>query len=184
MRLSQSEEIKLSNASKEEKERRRTQITEAILNSSSVRQFILSGAGTGKTTIFSKKIEIWIKNGVAADKITVLSFINYIITDLKKELNQNCNVYTLHKLAKIIVHRFLGNGGVFEHPITNDFQVALEVDEGNIAEDISWIEGEIGIADTDIADSLKNYFSSPQTFPAPSFLNEYFSLCTFYDVAS
>lgn len=183
MRLPQNDENRLRSANKEDKGHHRTQVTEAILNSKSTRQLILSGAGTGKTTIFSKKIKVWMeKDGISADKITVSSFINFIVADLKKELHQDCNVHTLHKLAKIIVHRFLGSGGSFENPITNDFQVALEVDEENIAEDIEWTEDET--AGIDVAENLKNYFSSPTTFPAPSFMGRYFSLCTFYDVVS
>jgi DNA helicase-2/ATP-dependent DNA helicase PcrA len=184
MRLSEEEENELIAADKGEKIKYRTILTEKILKSPSDSQLIISGAGTGKTFLFNEKINYWInEKGVNANNIIVSSFINFIIADLKNNLNKSCNVYTLHKLAKIIVHRFLNTGGSFNNNLTNDFQITLEVDENNIAEDIELI-GERRLMSSEITNSLKEYFSSPFKITPPSFMDNYFSLCTFYNVIS
>jgi len=182
MRLSIEEEQRLRAATKEQKDREREARTTAILESRAARQLVLSGAGTGKTFLFTKKIERWMDDGISPDSIVVSSFINFIVEDLKKDVHQDCNVYTLHKLGKILLHKYLGTGQELTNTITNNFQIAHGVDEQNIAEDILWLNGgDDEPSPAKVVSDLKRYFCSPSKYPAPPYLEHYFQLATFYD---
>ncbi len=184
MRLSPDEEQKLRAATKEEREQERHIRTKAIIKSKFDRQLILSSAGTGKTYLFTKKIERWMKLGVPSNKIVVSSFINFIIEDLKNglhQVHQDCGVYTLHKLGKILLHRYLGSGKELTNVITNNFQIALGIDEDNFAEDILWTIGTGVLTQVKIKADLEKYFRSPSKHPTPPFLKEYFDLASFYN---
>ncbi|MCR4311028.1 MAG: ATP-dependent helicase, partial [Candidatus Taylorbacteria bacterium] len=181
MRLSLDEEQKLRSATKEEKEQERKLRTTAILESQFNRQLVLSGAGTGKTFLFTKKVERWMDAGIGANQIVVSSFINFIVEDLKKDLHSDCNVYTLHKFGKILLHRYLGSGQSLTNTVTNNFQITLGIDEDNFAEDILWVSNGDGLTQAKIKVELEKYFCSPSKHPAPQFLQEYFNLATFYD---
>ena len=136
MRLSLDEERRLNSLSLEEKKKEYENIKLEIISSLSSHQLIISGPGTGKTRTFKAKIEKWNNDGIGNDKILVISFINYIVDDLYNSLPKDCKIYTLHKLAKIIIHRYLGLGLNFTSPLTNNFNMAWECDHTNICKDL------------------------------------------------
>lgn len=184
MRLTIQEEKNLNSLTLKEKKEAFKKITTEIVNSKFAYQMIISGPGTGKTTLFEEKIKKWNVQGVDSKKILVTSFINFIIDDLTKSLPKDCSVYTLHKLAKIIIHRYLNAGlNYFKGPITNDFNVAWECDEINISKDIIFLEK----TKSDLASvksSLEVYFQTLSSTKKPSFIDAYLKLATFYDLVT
>lgn len=79
---------------REKHEKDRKKYTDFVLNSTSHKIIIAAGPGTGKTYLFS---EICKKKG---GNILVLSFINELINDIKKELGEVAEIRTLHSFAR------------------------------------------------------------------------------------
>lgn len=184
MRLSIQEENRLNALTLEEKRNVFDQITTDIVNSDFDYQLIISGPGTGKTDLFDKKIKKWNIQGVDNKKILVTSFINFIIDDLARSLSNDCSVYTLHKLAKIIIHKYLIKGLNFSNgPITNDFNVALECDEMNISEDIIFLK-KAQSNTADVKSSLEAYFQTLSSTKKPAYIEDYLKLATFYNLVT
>ena len=85
---------------------------------------IVSGPGTGKSFLFSKRIEHWQLVDKNA-KIFVTSFVRKLVNDLKLELSkknnsQNIDVSSLHKFAFEIVKKTCGND---DTPLKKEFKV-------------------------------------------------------------
>lgn len=183
MRLTTDEEKKLSLLTKEEKSKVYTEISSEIIDSTKPKQLIVSGPGTGKTAIFGGKIKKWNEQGVSDQKILITSFINFIVSDLKDSLPTDCQVYTLHKFAKIIIHKYLGTGANFEESkLTKSFTLALDSDEDNIFEDIALI-GAFEEKPKDIRLVVNNYLQSLNG-PKPKYLKIYLNLASFYNVTT
>ncbi|PIP74409.1 MAG: hypothetical protein CO135_01730 [Candidatus Levybacteria bacterium CG_4_9_14_3_um_filter_35_16] len=179
MRLSLDEEKRLNSLSLEEKKKEYDNIKLEIINSPASHQLIISGPGTGKTRAFKAKIEKWNNDGIENDKILITSFINYIVDDLYNSLPKDCKIYTLHKLAKIIIHRYLGLGLNFTSPLNNNFNIAWECDEINICKDLITLD-KLNINVKALELSLKTYFRTLSDKPA--ILNSYLKLVSFYNV--
>ena len=184
MRLSLIEENRLRGLAPTERAIERDRITQRVCESEASRQLILSGAGTGKTTLFAAKIEKWTRDGTDPSKILVTSFINFIVEDLRNTIPEPTRVYTLHKFAKMLIHRFLGAGGKFASPLSENFFVATDSDQLNIAEDILWLRNESDKTPKEIAASISRYFNSPSRNPKPDCLDTYLSLASFYDAVT
>jgi len=181
MRLSQDEESKLNALTLEEKKKEYNNIKLKIVNSSASHQLIISGPGTGKTRAFKEKVEKWNADGIENGKILITSFINYIVDDLCNSLPTSCKIYTLHKLAKIIIHRYLDTGSNFKSPLGSNFNIAWERDETNICQDLITLD-RLSIDIVTLRLSLKTYFQTLKGSNKPTVINSYLKLVSFYNV--
>jgi superfamily I DNA/RNA helicase len=75
-------------------EAERKKYTSAIINSTDKKRIVAAGPGTGKTFLFKKICQ------KSDGKKIVLSFINELVDDLKKELEKIAEVKTLHGFAR------------------------------------------------------------------------------------
>lgn len=85
---------------KEELEKEIEELYKKILASSASKKLIIAGPGTGKTTLFKKLISS-MQGG--KDKFLALTFINNLEDELKKELGEISNVYTLHGYCHFLI---------------------------------------------------------------------------------
>ena len=79
---------------------------------------IVSGPGTGKSTVFKHRIVHWLENNQSA-KILVLSFVRKLVTDLKNDIQNatelseeqktHVEVHTLHRYARSVVEKNHGS---------------------------------------------------------------------------
>ena len=86
----------------------------AIATHPAERMLIVSGPGTGKSTLFKHRILVWLERDSAA-KILALSFVRKLVADLDNDINNNdaltneqkshVVVHTLHKYARSIVEQ-------------------------------------------------------------------------------
>ena len=65
---------------------------------------IIAGAGSGKTTTLLFKINNLIKHGIKENEILVISFTNETVNNFIKKCPYKIDVYTFHKIAKIILN--------------------------------------------------------------------------------
>ena len=65
---------------------------------------IIAGAGSGKTTTLLFKIKNLIECGIKEDEILVISFTNETVNNFIKKCPYKVNVYTFHKISKIILN--------------------------------------------------------------------------------
>lgn len=182
MRLLEETEKELDSLPEEEKKKARDQFTNAIIESDHRKQIVVSGAGTGKSILFQKKVVFWEKQGIDASKVLVLSFINFLADSLQNNL-PNCKAFTLHKFAKFLIHKYLGLGKNLKYPLANNFTVALtSCDEGSIAQDIIWLQELNDLDLRQIKEIIDGYFKcccSENT--NQKIIEKYFQLTTFYN---
>lgn len=86
----------------------------AIAQDSSERMLIVSGPGTGKSTIFKQRIDYWLKKSPLA-RVLALSFVKKLVVDLendiqgddklKEDQKEKIDVLTLHGYARSVVER-------------------------------------------------------------------------------
>lgn len=94
---------------------------------------IVSGPGTGKSTLFLSRIKNWLNHEVGA-KILVSSFVRKLVADLQNDINadvalteeqrSNITASTLHKLARSIVEK---NNGTTDWPFKPHFKLIPQV---------------------------------------------------------
>ncbi|MGD0654830.1 MAG: UvrD-helicase domain-containing protein [Thermoguttaceae bacterium] len=106
---------------------------EAILNSDSPKKLVVAGPGTGKTTLFKKMLEV--APGEPSQRI-VLTFINNLKDDLKKDLGDLAKVFTLHSYCLRLLYREAKLRG----SLSPDFRCCPGL-ASLIAEDWEFIEG-------------------------------------------
>ncbi|MFC1528516.1 UvrD-helicase domain-containing protein [Candidatus Latescibacterota bacterium] len=75
---------------------------EAVLSSPSHKKLVISGPGTGKTTLFKQLLEL--APGEPDNRI-VLTFINNLKDDLEDDLGGLARVFTLHSYCLGLLHR-------------------------------------------------------------------------------
>lgn len=68
-----------------------------ILDSSDANKLVIAGPGTGKSYLFQEICAEFHKQGNS--DILVLSFINELVVDLKRDLYKKAEVRTLHSFA-------------------------------------------------------------------------------------
>lgn len=78
-------------------EAQRKWFTDAIINSDEHKKIVIAGPGTGKSFLFKQICKENIKKGKSGN--IVLSFINELINDLQRDLNQLAEARTLHSFA-------------------------------------------------------------------------------------
>ena len=91
---------------------------------------LIAGAGSGKTFTIVNKIEYLIKHkNYQPEEILVLSFTNKSVEDLKKKIDYNCKILTIHKLAIEILKNYNINYKLvndnYIYFITNEFFYSL-----------------------------------------------------------
>jgi superfamily I DNA/RNA helicase len=75
---------------------------EAILRSDSRKKLVVSGPGTGKTSLFKKMLEV---APGGPDQRIVLTFINNLRNDLDEDLGDLAKVFTLHSYCLGLLYR-------------------------------------------------------------------------------
>lgn len=86
----------------------------AIAQDRSERMLIVSGPGTGKSTIFKQRIDYWLQASPLA-RVLALSFVKKLVVDLKSDIQgddrlkeeqkERVDVLTLHGYARSVVER-------------------------------------------------------------------------------
>lgn len=86
----------------------------AIAQDSSEKMLIVSGPGTGKSTIFKQRIDYWLQKNPSA-RVLALSFVKKLVVDLKNDIQgddrlkeeqkERVDVLTLHGYARSVVER-------------------------------------------------------------------------------
>jgi superfamily I DNA/RNA helicase len=106
---------------------------EAVLNSPSRKKLVIAGPGTGKTTLFRQMLEL--ASGQPERRI-VLTFINNLKDDLKKDLDGLAEVFTLHSYCLGLLYK----DAMFRGPLSPSFRCCPGL-ASLIAQDWEIIEG-------------------------------------------
>ena len=114
---------------------------QAIAEHPSLKTLIVSGPGTGKSTIFKQRIGYWLGQNSSA-KILALSFVRKLVADLHNDIRGDVNltseqkdhveVHTLHKYARSIVEQNHGTSEIKFHAhfkIINDLWINVVWDD-------------------------------------------------------
>lgn len=108
------------------------------VNSSTKQTLVLAGAGTGKTRVIIKRIELLIEQGVPANKIIATTFTNKAAAELKHRLALSIGekAYeiicgTFHRISSIFLKK---QGSVIG--LENNFQVLTEDDQKRLVKNI------------------------------------------------
>ncbi len=164
---------------------------QTVAEDSASKILIVSGPGTGKSTLFKQRINYWLTKDPSA-KILALSFVRKLVADLRNDVQtdrsltaaqkEQTEVFTLHKYARSIVERNHGNANI-------KFQPHLRI-ISEIWEDIVWGDVLLFVAQTDQTTySLKEYNKQLhngvfQITPEWSDVkNGYFALSKFYNAS-
>ncbi|MBU1755217.1 AAA family ATPase [Patescibacteria group bacterium] len=125
----------------------RNKNADQIAEDDSQSTLIVSGPGTGKSTIFLKRIEYWLKKYPTA-KVRVVSFVRKLVADLQEDVTSNrslsdeqkgqVNVSTLHRLARSVVEK---NGGTTERPFKAHSKIIVDHWEEEVWEDAKQLLG-------------------------------------------
>lgn len=71
---------------------------------------VVAGAGTGKTALIKGKVDYLINNqNINPESITVLSYTNKAVKELKERIEKNVNICTIHSLAYQICKKEIKN---------------------------------------------------------------------------
>lgn len=164
---------------------------DAISQCESGKFLIVSGPGTGKSTIFLKRITNWLKTHNDA-QIVVTSFVRKLVADLQsdiancsdlsKEQKRQITASTLHKLARSIVEK---NHGTKRWPFQPHFRVIAPSWKQIVWEDVVATQTSVDIADypwRDFEVQLHNrHFEESEDWKK---LHEgYGTICKFYNAA-
>lgn len=105
---------------------------EAIATLDSSQVLVVSGPGTGKSTLFLRRIHHWME-GDGEAKILVTSFVRKLVHDLAADIErddrltaaqkQQVRVLTLHKLARSVVET---NGGTHAWPFRRFIRIVVD----------------------------------------------------------
>ncbi len=86
---------------------------------------IVAGAGTGKTTVLTQRIDWLIEQGTAAKNIVALTFTEKAATDMERRLDETLpigqfetNISTFHGFGRMILEQFSLQSGVTEQTQT------------------------------------------------------------------
>jgi len=99
--------------------------TDAVVKIDHSKKLVVAGPGTGKSTLFRKICENNVKSG--KKKNIVLSFINELVADLKKDLHQLAEVSTLHSFALKELQKTPAKGQGFFMKITDVINKDYEI---------------------------------------------------------
>ncbi len=124
--------VELAALSYAEREKFRNVNAEMIAKHTATKMLIVSGPGTGKSTIFKQRINHWLNEDSSAG-ILALSFVRKLVTDLNNDIQSDSllhddkkaqtNVHTLHKYARSVVEK---NRGTRTFPLQSHFRIIGE----------------------------------------------------------
>lgn len=124
-----------------EREDYRNNNAEIIANHPASNILIVSGPGTGKSTLFKRRINYWLKENETAN-ILAISFVRKLVADLDNDIKNDPNltdqqkeqtqVFTLHKYARSIVEQ---NHGTANHIFQAHFKIISDVWTGIVWDD-------------------------------------------------
>lgn len=162
---------------------------EIIAKNPAVKLLIVSGPGTGKSTIFKQRINHWLSSDSSAG-ILALSFVRKLVTDLDSDIQNDASLtddkkiltqaHTLHKYARSIVEK---NRGTIAYPLEPHFRII-----GESWKYIVWIDVLMCANETDdIAYSWKNFETQLHnnnfdgSVEWQKLKQLYFAICSFYN---
>lgn len=110
--------IELDALHNDDRVRFRNDNAQAIAQLDATKVLIVSGPGTGKSTLFKQRINHWLQAGSSA-RILALSFVRKLVADLQNDIKGDRNltdeqkkqtdVFTLHKFARSVVEKNHGS---------------------------------------------------------------------------
>ncbi len=119
----------------------RNQNASAIANHGAGKFLIVSGPGTGKSTLFKGRISFWLGQN-STSKILCLTFVRKLVADLDSDIQGDQNltqaqkdqveVHTLHKFARSVVEQ---NHGTTEWRFQPHFRII-----GQSWKDVVWVD--------------------------------------------
>lgn len=137
----------LEKLSDDERKKFRNENALAIAQHSSSKILIVSGPGTGKSTLFKQRINHWLLGNSSA-RILALSFVRKLVADLKNDIEGDeklseeqkgkVDVFTLHKYARRIVER---NHGTAKLRFKPHFRIIDEYWMGMVWNDVILVSG-------------------------------------------
>ena len=83
---------------------KRTEATQAIVDSEADKKLIVAGPGTGKTFTFREALSVSDERGLA------LTFIRNLVAELRKDLSDVADVFTFHGFCKHQLYRHPTDG--------------------------------------------------------------------------
>ena len=91
---------------------------------------VIAGAGTGKTTTITAKVNYLIKHkSIKEDEILIITFTNKAVQELKnrinKEFKHNIKIQTFHKLGYQIITNNTKHIPKINNPLYHDNQISL-----------------------------------------------------------
>ena len=133
----------LSELDKTSREGIRNRNADAIAGHEAARMLIVSGPGTGKSTLFKSRLKYWLKAHPEC-RVAVATFVKKLVVDLKGDISTDTEnfspqdraritVRTLHSLARGIVEQ---SRGTLTTPMAPNIQVATEFWESVIWGDV------------------------------------------------
>ena len=163
---------------------------EAIATNAAGKVLIVAGPGTGKSTLFKRRILFWLEKTPAA-RILAVSFVRKLVADLAADIQtdgklsddqkKQVDVFTLHKFARSIVER---NRGTAEWRFAPHFRVIAQDWKSMVWGDVLSISGQ-----KDASFSWKKFekqLHDDDFEPSADWKKlrqSYFTLCRFYNAA-
>lgn len=150
---------------------------------------VVSGPGTGKSTLFKQKIDNWLQSDSAA-RVLALSFVRKLVTDLASDITgdglltedqkKQVDVQTLHKYARSIVER---NHGTHGRSLKPHFKII-----GEVWKEVVWNDTLLSVGQIDLSEYTWRKFEKQLhdfdllTSPEWRAIHEAYSmLCSFYN---
>ena len=157
----------------------------------STRLLIVSGPGTGKSTLFKQRINYWLTQSPEA-RILAVSFVRKLVADLDKDIQSDerlteeqksrTEVYTLHKYARSVVERNHGSATLRFEPylkiIGESWKYLVWEDVLNFANTFQWDEFSWKNFEKQLHDAQ---FDSSEAWS--NVQQSYFTLSKFYNAA-
>ncbi|MFH1392622.1 MAG: ATP-dependent helicase [bacterium] len=169
----------------------RNQNASAIAQHGAVKFLIVSGPGTGKSTLFKNRISYWLGKN-SASRILCLTFVRKLVADLDNDIQSDKNltpaqkkqveVHTLHQFARSIVEQ---NHGTKKWSFQSHFRII-----GQSWKDIVW--SDVLAFDTALDRNIYSWKNFEEQLHNADFdesvewqgLKEtYFKLCQFFNAA-
>jgi len=157
----------------------------------STRLLIVSGPGTGKSTLFKQRIKYWLTQNPEA-RILAVSFVRKLVEDLDKDIQgdekltaeqkSRTEVYTLHRYARSVVEKNHGSASLgFERHlkiIGESWKELVWEDVMNFSETFEWTD----FSWKNFEEQLHNaQFDNSETWN--NVRQSYFTLSQFYNAA-
>jgi superfamily I DNA/RNA helicase len=163
----------------------------AIASHDAPATLIVAGPGTGKSTLFKRRVVHWLKSDSSA-KILALSFVRKLVADLNNDIQtdkdltdkqrKQVDVFTLHKYARSLVEK---NGGSSEWKYAPHIRIIVDPWKDIVWADVLQLIGQ----DDETTYSWKQFEKQlhenkfDQSKEWKLLKESYFQLCKFYNAA-